>query len=80
MSTDNKYGQCLLFEAPEDFQRLWYILEAEILRISLSKATLQLIEGQFDDTLETIHSIWAPSPTDLATNHVRPIRYHPTYS
>jgi hypothetical protein len=57
MSTDNKYGQCLLFEAPEDFQRLWHILEAEILEISLSKASLQLKEGQFDDALETIHSI-----------------------
>jgi hypothetical protein len=44
MSTDDddKYGQCLLFEAPEDFQRLWHILEAEILTISLSKATLQV--------------------------------------
>jgi hypothetical protein len=45
MSTDDdddKYGQCLLFEAPEDFQRLWHILEAEILEISLSKASIQV--------------------------------------
>ena len=61
MSTDYKYGQCLLFEAPEDFQRLWYILEAKILSISLSKASQQLKEGQFDNALDTIHTIWAPS-------------------
>lgn len=44
MSTDDddKFGQCLLFEAPEEFQRLWHILEAEILEISLSKASLQV--------------------------------------
>ena len=81
MSTDDKYGQCLLFEAPEDFQRLWYILVAKTLSISLSKASQQLKEGQFDDALDTIHLIWAPSQAhsivvDFLPPHVEEVAFN----
>jgi hypothetical protein len=45
----------LLIETPDE----WYILEAEVTSISLSKASQQWKEAHFDDALETILTIWA---------------------